>query len=214
MNGRLYWDDSNSIHTIGKLLAEGNLVAGTTDTVIGLFAPATQQGRALLDAAKVRNEKPYLILADDIKRVLQYVHPDQKPLLAKIGDICWPGPVTLIAKAASDIPGYFVSTDNTVAFRVPLHPGMQALLQQCGLLFSTSANISGEPIPESVGEINPAICKAVSAVIKSSNGNSKSEQHHTMPSTIIDCSHDPVRVIRAGNFDLKLLSPILGYTPR
>jgi len=214
MNGRLYWDDSNSIRTIDKLLAEGNLVAGTTDTVIGLFAPATQQGRALLDAAKIRNEKPYLILVDDIKKVLQYVHPDQKSLIAKIGDICWPGPVTLIAKAAPHIPGYFVSTDNTVAFRIPLHPGMQALLKKCGPLFSTSANISGEPIPESVREINPTISKAVSAIIESSRENSRSEQFYTVPSTIIDCSHDPVRVIRAGNFDLRLLNPILGYTPR
>jgi L-threonylcarbamoyladenylate synthase len=214
MNGRLYWDDSNSIQTIGKLLAEGNLVAGTTDTVIGLFAPATQQGKALLDAAKVRNEKPYLILADDIKRVLQYVHPDQRSLLAKIGAICWPGPVTLIAKATPDIPRYFVSADNTVGFRVPLHPGMQALLQESGLLFSTSANISGEPIPESVGQINPAISKAVSAVIENSGENSRRDKNNALPSTIIDCSHDPVRIIRAGNFDLTLLNPILGYTPR
>jgi L-threonylcarbamoyladenylate synthase len=210
MSGRLYWSDRNSIQTIGKLLAEGNLVAGTTDTVIGLFAPATRQGRALLDVAKIRNEKPYLILADDVKRVLNYVHPDQKSLIEKIGAICWPGPVTLIAKAAQNAPDYFVSAENTIAFRVPLHPGMQELLEKCGLLFSTSANVSGEPIPESVTAISPTIFKSVSAIIE----NSKDKKNNTAPSTIIDCSVDPVRVVRAGNFDLKLLNPILGYTPR
>ena len=209
MISRHYWDDEHTIETIGRAIQDGKLVISTTDTVIGLLAGATKKGKNSLDLAKNRVEKPYLLLVVDIEKALGYVHPDERVQIENIGRVCWPGPVTLVARAAPGLPDYLLSSEGTIALRVPAHSGLQRLLGHVDVLFSTSANTAGAPVPELLKDLDSSFLKKAVAIVAD-----RKEDKKTVPSTIINCSTDPVSIVRKGAFAVELLKPIIGYIPR
>jgi L-threonylcarbamoyladenylate synthase len=70
----------------------------------------------------------------------------------------WPGPLTLVVPVAA--PLHQIGGDGTtIGLRVPNHPFTLALLERCGPLAATSANLSGrttgstlESVLEEIGE--------------------------------------------------------------
>jgi len=74
--------------------------------------------------------------------------------------------------------------------------GLQQLLAYLPGLFSTSANISGKPIPQTINEVDERIVSQVAyAVI-----DKKEKAHKSIPSTIIDCSGERIVVVREGAY--------------
>ena len=199
----LYWDNENTISEILSIMRSGRAIVGSSDTVIGLLAPLTQEGFSALNTIKKRQEKPYLILVESQSAVENLI---DQPLSAQIRGImarCWPGPLTIIFKAKASLPAYIKGSDGTIALRVPAHAGLQRLLAHCDGLFSTSANKAGEPVPLSFDQLDQDIIKQVGAVI-SDDPNKYSQQ--TLPSTILDCSDGvTIRVVREGAYPIEEL---------
>ena len=68
MMGMLFWEEKHAIERIERALWEGKVVAGTSDTVLGLLATPTQTGFEKLNSIKERTGRPYLILIGDKKK--------------------------------------------------------------------------------------------------------------------------------------------------
>ena len=85
------------------------------------------------------------------------------------------------------------SAEGTIAVRIPDHAGLQELFQSVGCLFSTSANLSGEPIPESASEISDQLREKVDAVLVE-----EGVAYPQVPSTIIDVTKGDIVIIREG----------------
>ncbi len=205
MAERLYWHNESTIRALERSLQGGNVILGDSDTVLGLLASCTQQGFDKLNELKRRTDKPYLILIGSIDKVDHFADRVHAAPLEKLMQACWPGPLTLIVPARADCPAYLKSDDNTVALRVPHHEGLLRLLTKVNGLFSTSANISGQPIPNDIDHVDPSLLHSVDAIVLNKNGTKKT----VIPSTIIDATGDTLRVVREGAFSQDDISTIL-----
>jgi len=94
-----------------------------------------------------RAAKGFVLVAADIAQVEAFATlPGGKIGAAILAS--WPGPVTWVLPAHSDVPTTITGGRRSIAIRVTAHPVARALCAAAGCaLVSTSANISGrEPI--------------------------------------------------------------------
>lgn len=200
----LSWQTESALEQAYQALITGSIVLCSTDTVLGLLVSATQKGHDKLDKVKGRQEKPYLVLFESKSSLIPFIEPVSFHI-ENFMERCWPGPVTLIVKARNTIATYMKSSDNTIAVRVPNHENLQRLLHRTGPLFSTSANKAKLPVPERVEEVDPIIRDQCALII--------TDKHpQTSASTILDCTHERIRVIREGAFAIKELEVLYGQS--
>jgi L-threonylcarbamoyladenylate synthase len=203
---RLIWAFEDGNTRVIDALNKGEVIVGSSDTVIGLLAKASMRGFQKLNSIKRgRQSKPYLVLASSVEEALSMSSTTPSAKLYRIIESCWPGPLTIIVKARSDIPDYMKGPDGTIAVRVPLHQSLLQVLSGTGPLFSTSANLSGQPTPKSIDTIDPFILeRTVYAVFDQEVTN------HELPSTLLDCTQEPPCIVREGLISRAQLEQLYG----
>lgn len=201
-----FWDDVSLLDYIIPLLKIDQIIVTSTDTVPGLLAQVSQKTFDKLNQIKNRADKPYLFLIKSSQETYRFARMNPKLQVEKLMDACWPGPLTLIFTARSDAPTYIKGPQGTVAMRVPNHEGLQKILQHVDALFSTSANISGQPVPAAMNELDAEIVDHVACLIDDA-GQKKIQ---SQPSTILDCTGDTIRVVREGAYPIASLEKIYG----
>ena len=196
-------DHHESIPRALEVLQKGGLAAFPTDTVYGLGALAFD-GKAVesIYLAKDRPiEKAIPILIGDIAD-LEKVSNDITDVVRRLTSQFWPGPLTIIIPKKPTLPESVSATD-TVGVRIPDHPVARALLRSTGPMAVTSANISGQPSPSDAQEVFEQLNGRIELIIdggKTSGG---------VPSTLVDCTSDEIRVLREGPISLEqILSAI------
>ncbi len=202
---KLLWDSPTAIEELAKKLQAEKIVLGSTDTVLGLLAPVTETGFVKLNEIKERFEKPYIILIENAVYLKQYAKMPSSKRFEDLIEKCWPGPLTLVLRAQHGLPSYVQSSQGTVAVRVPQHKGLLSLLALVPGLFSTSANKAGQPVPASIGDVDPEIIKMVSCVV-----TDRKHIPEAQPSTILDVTGQRPRVIRKGALSIHELEDIYG----
>lgn len=158
-----------------KVLKEGGVILYPTDTVWGIGCDATnEKAVARVFEIKRRSEaKSLVLLASDLDMVAKHVKviPSIAIDLVEVND----APMTIIYPGAQYLAPNAVAEDGTVGIRIP-YVGEDN--QSAGAVFchelvrklrrplvSTSANISGEPTPNSFKEISEEIKSAVDYVV-------------------------------------------------
>ena len=136
----LSWDNKEALEMARHALAQGKLLVGASDTVPGFLSPLTKDGFEQLNTIKNRSQKPYLVLIGSQEKIANFVDTPVSPLVASLIEHCWPGPLTLILQAKSNIPSFVTSQQGAIALRMPDHQGLLYLLQDVDGLFSSSAN--------------------------------------------------------------------------
>ena len=176
------------------ILRAGGIVALPTDTVYGIAVDlATPGGIERLFAAKRRPpERGIVLLLAEAEQA------------ATIGDLgvagqalaasCWPGGLTLVVRQALDtvLPPVLTGGAPTIGLRVPDHAAPRALASVLGPLPTTSANLSGQPDALTAEAVLAQLGDAVDLVL---DGGPAAGGR---PSTVVDVSSSPVRVLRAG----------------
>lgn len=200
----LSWLDKIGVDRLVADLKAHRVAVTSTDTVFGLLAQADEQGFEHLNRIKKRGDKPYLILISGADRLADFVELPLAPAVDKLVRHCWPGPLTLIFKARPGVPEYMLGAGGTIAIRVPAHPGLLSILPHFRALFSTSANLSGERPPESVDALSGEILGQIACLV--------ADEHplKSLPSTIIDCSGEKLKVVREGAYAVAELEGICG----
>lgn len=175
------------------LLRAGELVAFPTDTVYGLAAILSNPGAiARLYVAKARPPERAIpiLLADpaDLDRVAMGISPTVRRLVERF----WPGGLTLIVPKGPTVPDQ-ASPGPTVAVRVPDLALTRQLIATVGRpLAATSANLSGQPNPCTADEVLTQLSGRIAAVLDGGPCPGG------VPSTILDCTVEPPRLIREG----------------
>lgn len=203
---KLSWSDLDSRVLIVQILQSENVVAGSSDTVLGLLSPITERGSGLLNEIKIRKDKPYIILIESALKISYFVDPEEVKRVAKLIESCWPGPLTLIFKAREDLPVWMKASNGTISLRIPKHVGLLAILSHFPGLFSTSANLAGQPVPTKIEDIDPHIMARIKLLIVDSDS-----EEAIIPSTILDCSGPDIKVVREGAYSIAKLEKILGF---
>ena len=83
-----------------------------------------------LNAIKGRSQKPYIVLLGSYMQVEQFAYLPKAVYLQQLFKACWPGPLTVILNLKIDRLSFLKSEKNTIAIRIPDHPGLLSLLQR------------------------------------------------------------------------------------
>jgi tRNA threonylcarbamoyl adenosine modification protein (Sua5/YciO/YrdC/YwlC family) len=208
--------DVTSSSTVGvdaavSALQSGELVVLPTDTVYGIAADAfSPPAVARLLAAKGRGrDMPVPVLVGSWRTVDGLV--DQLgPLARSLVEAFWPGPLTLVVRAAPSLAWDLGDTRGTVAVRMPLQPVALEVLTQTGPLAVSSANRSGLPPATDAAEAREQLGDSVSVYLDAGPAGDP------VPSTIVDLTGDRARVLREGALpieSLRELAPDLEVLP-
>jgi L-threonylcarbamoyladenylate synthase len=189
-----------------KLIANGGVIAFRTDTFYGLGVdPLNPDAVARLRKLKGQDDsKPILLIIGDTSDLDRLI-VDSSETFEVVTKKFWPGPLTIVGRAASGLPDVLTAGTGTVGVRLPNDENVRALVRLCGgALTATSANLSGSPAAQSAEEVEGYFPIGVDLII---NGG---EVEATEPSTVLDLSQLEARVIREGAVSLKTLSGVLG----
>lgn len=174
------------------VIQDGGLIAFPTDTVYGLacdvFNAAAIEKIYQIKGRDLSKAIPIMVgEIDHVFQVAEKVDERSKILI----DNFWPGALTVILPKRYELPKG-VSQSSTIGIRMPDHTFCLDLLRKTGPLAVTSANLSGNPDALSAKDVIRQLNEKIQIVIdggKSAGG---------IPSTIVDCSIRPARIIREG----------------
>jgi L-threonylcarbamoyladenylate synthase len=177
-----------------RILKGGGVVAYPTETFYGLGADARSEAAVerifLIKRRNFRN--PVSVIVDNDREVPPLV--EEIPAAGRIlMQKFWPGPLTLVFRAAPSVPPLLTGSAGKIGIRVSSHP--IALLLAEGLsgpLTATSANLSGEPECKAARGVICALGNHVDAVID--GGRTRGEAG----STILDLTTFPPLILREG----------------
>lgn len=185
-------DDPLAIHRALAILRAGGLVAFPTDTVYGLGAQAFNQ--TAVESIYLAKDRPLekaipILIADvvDLDKVA-----DAVPALAlRLAVRFWPGPLTLVVPKHASLPAA-VSATSTVGVRIPDHGAARALLRAAGPMAVSSANLSGQDNPRTVGEVIRQLNGRIPLVLAGG------ETRGGIPSTVVDVTGAEPVILREG----------------
>lgn len=187
-------------------LREGLPAVLPTDTLYALSADATRDDAVRrVRALKGRDEgKPMPVLVSDeaMARGFAAFWPARAALLAAR---FWPGPLTIVVRRPAHLMREAASGGPTIALRAPAHDLTRAIIAALGApIVGTSANRSGGPQPVDA----PTALASLSApgLFALDDGPCPAGE----PSTIVDLTTTPARIVREGAVSRSRLERLLG----
>lgn len=190
---------------IAMALSMGTPLAFPTETYYALGGNALQPDltREILRIKNRPREKALLLLVNGrhhLKQLVDEIPPEGEMLI----DAFWPGPLTLVFKAAKDIPPHLPDERWTIAVRHSPHPVISELFNLTSApLFGTSANVGGKPPACTAEEVAMAFYAEKLGIIDGGITPGKTS------STILDLSEKPNRLLREGSISFKKLRKII-----
>ncbi len=186
--------DINELQPAVDIIRKGGVIAYPTETVYGLGANICAK-EAVERIFRLKKRDPQIrlpVLVSSIEEALQLCK-DVPDYAQQLMHTYWPGAVTLVLRAADQVPEWIRSSENKVGLRISDHPVTNALIRQAGLpLVSTSANRSGEPPAVTAQEAAASFAADVDLVLDGG------EARLRRPSTVIDVSGPSVKLLREG----------------
>lgn len=185
-------DHPLALETALHILRTGGMVVFPTDTVYGLGALATSVSaiEQLYQAKERSPNKAIAVLLGDADQ-LPLVAGEILPAAHRLAERFWPGALTLVVEKRSGLPEN-LSPTATIGVRIPDHAFARALMRLTGPLATTSANLSGGANPRSAAEVLAQLEGRLKLVIDGG------EVAGGIPSTVVDCTREPIQVLRQG----------------
>jgi L-threonylcarbamoyladenylate synthase len=188
-----------------QALRAGEIVVVPTETFYGLAAdPFNAEALRRLNKLKGKPEdSPALLLLSGMEQVPQVATnlPDSFHVLA---DTFWPGPLTLVVPASGEIPTDLSGGRGTVALRVPGLSLPRRLAAAFGRpVTGVSANTHGEPPSRTAVDAVRSLPEEIGLVLDGGSAPGGT------PSTIVDLSETPPRVLRVGTVPTSSLEPFI-----
>ena len=185
--------DPQSSEIAKMVLMAGGVVAIPTDTVYGIACHVgMRESIQRLYAIKERDRmKAIPVLIGSMEHISEVAA--DFPLTAQtLAEHFWPGALTIVLKKNPALP-IELTNYSTIGLRMPNHHWLNSLMQSCGPLATTSANISGQPSLRDAQDVLDALKSRIDLLID--GGICKGG----IPSSVIDCTVSPVKVLREGS---------------
>src|SRR3989454_5566722 len=174
----------------------GQVLGMPTDTFYGLAAdPFNLRGVERVYEIKSRpRQKPLSLLIESVDQAEQLARPLPEEFY-KLARRFWPGPLTIIVKAASRLPLKVTANTVNVALRVPNAKIPLSVVQAAQIpITATSANLSGENECTTAVAVRDQLQDRISIIVD--GGTSPRE----VASTIVDLTDEEARwrILREG----------------
>jgi L-threonylcarbamoyladenylate synthase len=183
-----------AIEQAAAVLRADGLVAFPTETFYGLGAAALRPAavQRVLEVKGRPEGKPLLVLVDSVamvERLAATISARARELMARH----WPGALTLVLAARADVPAEVTAGGGTIGVRLSAHPVARALVSALGgPITAPSANPSNAEPPTTAAGVVGYFGDALPLVLD--GGPTPGGP----PSTVLDVSVEPPRLIRAG----------------
>ena len=211
-----------------RALAAGNAVVFPTDTVFGLgVSVGAAAGPQLLYDLKHRDAgKPVAWLVEG-PEALDVYGRDVPAYARRLAETFWPGGLTLVVRASDAVPAAFQSPAGTIGLRMPASEAALGLIRAAGCpLAVTSANLSGAADTARAEDLDRAlvartaglylpggvaaagIASGCAEATPSASARFAAADRLVPPpasgtaSTVLDCTGEAPRVLRAGALTL------------
>jgi L-threonylcarbamoyladenylate synthase len=188
--------NEKGIEKTWQVIKKGGIAIFPTDTVYGIGCNpyninAVKKIYEIKSREKIKS-LPVLAYSLDIVKEITCIDSFTEKIIKKY----WPGPLTLILKLTDKKLKKSLKLDKKIAVRIPDSKCTLKLLEKCGLLVGTSANISGNS-----SYTNPNECikniKNYDIFLNGGTITSKGE------STIIEIENEKIKMIREGALKIK-----------
>ena len=179
-----------------EVLERGEVVACPTETWVGLLADASNED-AIARVAELKGrpaQMPIALLLPGVESIGEVAALPTAAAAALI-EAHWPGPLTILLPARPGLDPRLVK-DGKVGVRVPGPSPAATLTRAFGRpLTATSANRSGEPPVRAVDELPPTMLAGLGGRVPGVSPGGP-------PSTLVDATVRPMRILRAGAIDI------------
>jgi L-threonylcarbamoyladenylate synthase len=205
-SAKIYRPTPRNLARLGRILAEGGLVAAPTETVYGLAADAlnAKACRAIFRAKGRPANDPLIVHVASVEQA------DTVAVLndaaRKVAKLFWPGPLTLVLPKRPGVPDIVTSGLPSVAVRLPSHQLFRELIRLSGRpLAAPSANPFGYVSPTSAAHVFDGLGKRIGHILDGGSAKIGVE------STILDL-RDPKHpvLLRPGAVSREALARVLG----
>lgn len=177
-----------------EVLNAGGVVGLPTDTVYGVaVALGVPGGIERLFAAKRRPPDKGVVLLLDTAAQMAGV-AIVTPAATVLTEACWPGGLTVVLAQVpgARLPDALTGGRLTIGLRLPDHPAPRWLAAALGPLPTSSANLSGQPEALDAQQVARQLGDGIDLIL---DGGALDGG---VPSSVVDCSADPVRLLRPG----------------
>ncbi len=189
-----------------RVIFSGGLLIFPTDTVYGIGCDPYDEGAVdrIYGSKRRPDSKPLTFHVGSVVEFLEFARDN--PLAVLAAKRLLPGPVTLIVRRPKYVSDEITSGFPTLGFRVPGDELSRAILNRCGPLAATSANISGSEAYRGDGDLE----RLPPADLLIENGPTL----HRLESTVIDLTGTQPRMLREGVVTFEELTEKLGPVAR
>ncbi|MDO9556495.1 MAG: L-threonylcarbamoyladenylate synthase [Coriobacteriia bacterium] len=185
---------AEAVNLAATVLRDGGIVVFPTETVYGIGASATScfGPQEIIDIKMRPKNKPLPWLVEN-ENALETYGIDVPEYAHRLAHEFWPGPLTIVVKAAGVVAPEFTDDRGTVALRCPDHELVQELIRASGnAIITTSANTSGKPPAGAFTELEERIIASADLTLDGG------ETLHKTASTVVDCTGAEPVVTREG----------------
>jgi len=186
--------DREILERVAAIVRAGGVVAFPTETFYGLGAAALNpRGVRRVFVLKRRPQvKPLPVLVDSVEMaatIVTEIPPRARALIERH----WPGPLTLVLRARAIVPEELMGSTGTIGIRISAHPAARGLVAALGApITAPSANRTRQEPPTTARQVLDDFGTELDAVL---DGGATPGG---LPSTVLDVTVDPARVIREG----------------
>ena len=177
-----------------KVLKDGGIVIYPTDTAFGIGTRIDDEKaiKRLFEIRKRPKSQATPVLFESIGEISEYVS-QIPPQALSLMEKHWPGALTIILTAKiSKVPELVRGGGQTIGVRIPNHKTTLDVIRGVGVpILGPSANFHGEPAPFRLEDLDKNLISKVDYILA---GETKLRK----PSTVIDCTVFPFRVLRLG----------------
>lgn len=173
-------------------LRDGLLVVVPTDSVYALVADAfSKPGTQRMFGAKRRGRKIPLPVLIRSQRQTTGLVEDIPEFAERLMAAYWPGPVTLVFRAAEGLSWDVGDAQGTVSLRMPTDDFLLGLIGEVGPLAVTTANRKGQDVPTTAEQAKELLSQSAALYVDGG-------ERHGATSTIVDVTRDRAYVLSEG----------------
>jgi len=197
--------EKDAIIRAAEVIRRGGLVAFPTETVYGLGADALspRSVRRIFEAKGRPVDNPLIVHVGEREAADRLGKVDERS--RRLMGLFWPGPLTLVIRAAGEVPAEVTGGLETVAVRMPAHPVAIALIKGSGVpIAAPSANRSGRPSPTTAEAVLEDLGGRVEIILDAGPTVVGVE------STVLDVTGDLPVLLRPGGVSLEELARAVG----
>ncbi len=188
------------------IIRSGGVVIVLTETFYALAAdPFQVEAVERIFSIKERpRDKPLPLIAAS-RNVVRRMVLNPGPVAEALMDRFWPGSLTILLEPALPVSELLSGPNGKIGVRVPPSCAARTVAELAGgRLTATSANLSGDPNPDTIRRIAPRVLRSVDLVVDcgtAPGGN---------PSTVVEPLDNGVRIIRPGAIGVEALADYVG----